>query len=91
MSLDTDAALDIVTEEVVEAAVSAFLYKRTLNPSRSVTTILDIGEPPQGSWKCRLAVGGWKRVCINLVSQEDLLNLLLPCGQSNEGVTKHMS
>ncbi|CAK3934150.1 Hybrid signal transduction histidine kinase B [Lecanosticta acicola] len=70
MALDTDAALDHVTEEVVETTVYSFCCSRDAEMimNRKVAVILDIDRSPDVDWKCHIALGAWKRVCINLVS-----------------------
>ncbi|KAI4722828.1 hypothetical protein E4T48_01026 [Aureobasidium sp. EXF-10727] len=69
-SLDADIALDVVTEEVVESAVYSFCCsrdQRTLS-ERNVTVSMDIERHPSISWDCKVTVGAWKRVCVNLVN-----------------------
>jgi signal transduction histidine kinase/CheY-like chemotaxis protein len=69
-SLNADVALDVVTEEVVESAVYSFCCskdQRTLN-ERNVTVSVNIEKHPSILWGCTLAVGAWKRVCVNLIN-----------------------
>jgi signal transduction histidine kinase/CheY-like chemotaxis protein len=69
-SLDANVSLDVVTEEVVESAVYSFCCskdQRTLN-ERNVTVSIDIERDPSISWDCKLTLGAWKRVCVNLVN-----------------------
>jgi len=69
-ALDADISLDVVTEEVVESAVYSFCCskdQRTLN-ERNVTVSIDIEKHPNISWDCKVTVGAWKRVCVNLVN-----------------------
>lgn len=70
MALDADVALDHVTEEVVETAVYSFCCSRDAEMvmNRKVAVILDIDRSPDVDWRCHVALGAWKRVCINLVS-----------------------
>ncbi|KAI5365441.1 Putative signal transduction response regulator, receiver domain, histidine kinase/HSP90-like ATPase [Septoria linicola] len=70
MSLDVDVALDQVTEEVVETAVYSFCCSRDAETvlRRRVAVILDIDRAPDIDWRCCVALGAWKRICINLVS-----------------------
>jgi signal transduction histidine kinase len=70
MALDVDVALDQVTEEVVETAVYSFCCSRDVDTvlRRKVAIILDIDRSPEVDWKCCVALGAWKRICINLVS-----------------------
>lgn len=70
MVLDADVALDHVTEEVIETAVYSFCCSRDAEMvlNRKVVVILDIDRSVGVDWRCRVAVGAWKRICINLVS-----------------------
>jgi signal transduction histidine kinase len=70
MTLSADIALDHVTEEVIETAVYSFCCSRDpeLILNRKVAVILDIERGGSLDWKCYVAVGAWKRICINLVS-----------------------
>lgn len=70
LSMEADVALDIVTEEVVESAVYSFCCSRDKQVilDRKVAVILDIDRSLDIDWRCRLPLGGWKRICINLVS-----------------------
>lgn len=66
-SLDVDTQLDKTTEEVVESTAYSFCCSRDSQTilNRKVTFILDID--PSLDWRCRIAIGGWKRICMNLV------------------------
>lgn len=69
-SLDADVSLDVITEEVVESAVYSFCCskdQRTLS-ERNVTVSMDIEKHPNISWDCKVTVGAWKRVIVNLVN-----------------------
>lgn len=69
-SLDADVSLDVVTEEVVESAVYSFCCskdQRTLS-ERNVTVSMDIERHPSIAWDCKVTVGAWKRVCVNLIN-----------------------
>jgi signal transduction histidine kinase len=70
MTLSADIALDHVTEEVVETAVYSFCCSRDpgMILKRKVAVILDIDKSSHIDWSCHVAVGAWKRICINLVS-----------------------
>lgn len=70
MTLDADVSLDITTEEVVEAAFYSFCWSKEQQVilDRDVAFILDIDRSPEIDWRCRIATGGWKRICINLIS-----------------------
>ncbi|KAK5121862.1 hypothetical protein LTR85_004433 [Meristemomyces frigidus] len=70
MSQDADVALDEVTEEVVETAVYSFCCSRDKETilNRKVAVIFDIDRAADSNWRCRVPIGGWKRICINLVS-----------------------
>lgn len=72
MALSADVALDKVTEEVVETAVYSAAVSAARDPqsiaNRKIAVILEIDRSVAIDWKCYVAVGAWKRVCINLVS-----------------------
>ena len=70
LSLDANVSLDRITEEVVETAVYSFCYSRdkTAILSRNVEFILEIDRSSGLDWGCRIPIGGWKRICVNLVS-----------------------
>ncbi|KAF3004768.1 hypothetical protein E8E13_001459 [Curvularia kusanoi] len=66
-ALDGSVALDDVTEETVLACVTSFNYGRKPQEHTKTPVILDIDRSGK-NWQCSLATGGWKRVCINLVT-----------------------
>lgn len=66
--LDLRVALDDLTEEVVETAVYSYSCRTATDVSSAVPLILDIDRSPGNDWCCKLASGGWKRVCINLIN-----------------------
>ncbi|KAH0141167.1 hypothetical protein KCU67_g14609, partial [Aureobasidium melanogenum] len=69
-SLDADVSLDVLTEEVVESTVYSFCCskdQRTLS-DRNVTVSMDIENHPNISWDCKVTVGAWKRVLVNIVN-----------------------
>lgn len=70
LAQDVDVSLDVITEEVVETAVYSFCCSKDkqLILDRKVAVVMDIDRASEGNWRCRLPVGGWKRICINLVS-----------------------
>lgn len=70
MALDANVALDQVTEEVVETAVYSFCCSRDADTvlNRKVAVILDIDRTADINWHVFVALGAWKRICINLVS-----------------------
>ena len=70
MSLDADVFLDTTTEEVVEAAFYSFCWSKDQQTilDRKVLFVLDIDRSPETNWNCRIAIGAWKRICINLIS-----------------------
>ncbi|KAL1306269.1 hypothetical protein AAFC00_004357 [Neodothiora populina] len=70
ISVDADVALDQITEEVIETAVYSYCCskdQRVLS-ARNLTVIVDIDRSLGVSWRCRVAVGAWKRICVNLVN-----------------------
>ncbi|KAG9563003.1 hypothetical protein KCU71_g7071, partial [Aureobasidium melanogenum] len=65
----TNVLLDELTEEVIDTAVYSFCCSKdsqTLD-QRKVTVITDI-DPSALSLSCVIAVGAWKRLCINLIN-----------------------
>ncbi|KAK5723056.1 hypothetical protein LTR17_014017 [Elasticomyces elasticus] len=70
MSLESQVSLDEVTEEVVSSAVYSFCCARSKENilNRRVTVLLDIDRAESVNWQCKVALGAWKRICINLVS-----------------------
>ncbi|EMC97329.1 hypothetical protein BAUCODRAFT_88051 [Baudoinia panamericana UAMH 10762] len=70
MVLDADVPLDETTEEVVETAVYSFCCSRGKQfiLDRKVAVTLEIDRSAELNWRCKLPLGGWKRICINLVS-----------------------
>jgi signal transduction histidine kinase len=65
----TNVLLDELTEEVIDTAVYSFCCSKdgqTLD-QRKVTVVTDI-DPSALSLSCVIAVGAWKRVCINLIN-----------------------
>ncbi|KAG9197266.1 hypothetical protein G6514_001905 [Epicoccum nigrum] len=67
-ALDTSVALDDVTEDTVISCVASFNYGRKTNEQTHTPVLLDIDRSNCKAWHCSLATGGWKRVCINLVT-----------------------
>ncbi|GAB7362459.1 hypothetical protein MBLNU230_g2781t1 [Neophaeotheca triangularis] len=70
MALDSDVALDNLTEEIIETAVYSFCCSRDKGvlEARNVTVILDIDRACETRWNVYLRTGAYKRICINLVS-----------------------
>lgn len=73
MTLSADVALDQVTEEVCETAVYSAAVSAARDPASianrsKVAVILEIDRSAAIDWRCYVAVGAWKRICINLVS-----------------------
>ncbi|THX36512.1 hypothetical protein D6D10_06599 [Aureobasidium pullulans] len=65
----TNVLLDDLTEEIIDTAVYSFCCSKdtqTLD-QRKVTVITDI-DPSALSLSCNIAVGAWKRLCINLIN-----------------------
>lgn len=63
-----DVALDDLTEDVVLSSAYSFYYKNDLEEPNRTTVILDIERSSHATWRCQLATGAWKRICINLVT-----------------------
>ncbi|KAK3624184.1 hypothetical protein LTR22_024090 [Elasticomyces elasticus] len=70
MSLESQVSLDEVTEETVSSAVYSFCCARSKENilNRRVAVLLDIDRAESVNWQCKVALGAWKRICINLVS-----------------------
>ncbi|KPI34667.1 uncharacterized protein AB675_68 [Cyphellophora attinorum] len=66
--LDESIALDDVTEGVVASTVYSFYYNQDAADRTYTPVILDVDSPGEPSWRCSLATGGWKRICMNLVT-----------------------
>ena len=65
-ALKTGIALDDLTEDAVSSSVYSFHYHHEGDVQTSV--ILDIERSESTDWICKLATGGFKRICINLVT-----------------------
>ncbi|KAH7409770.1 hypothetical protein DE146DRAFT_751494 [Phaeosphaeria sp. MPI-PUGE-AT-0046c] len=65
---DASVALDDLTEDAVVSSVYSFYYGKNVEKHAHPPVILDIDRSEDKSWHCNLATGGWKRVCINLVT-----------------------
>jgi hypothetical protein len=66
--LETSVSLDDLTEEAIESTVYSFLCKKGANYEPRASVILDIDRSRGVKWHCKLATGGWRRICINLVT-----------------------
>jgi hypothetical protein len=66
--LETSVSLDDLTEEAIESTVYSFLCKKGANYEPRASVILDIDRSRGVKWHCKLATGGWRRVCINLIT-----------------------
>jgi signal transduction histidine kinase/CheY-like chemotaxis protein/GAF domain-containing protein len=67
-ALDTSIALDDLTEDAVLSSVHSFYYDQSAENCTHIPVILDIDRSGGENWNCSLATGGWKRVCIHLVT-----------------------
>ncbi|KAK3723177.1 hypothetical protein LTR37_001900 [Vermiconidia calcicola] len=69
-SLRSDVALDTVTEEVIQTTVYSYCCSKEPQDilDREVMMTFDIDRSLATDWRCHIATGGWKRLCINLVS-----------------------
>jgi len=67
-ALDANIELDTLTEDAVVSSVYSFYYGRNAKDHTHPPVILDIDRSDGKHWHCSLATGGWKRVCINLVT-----------------------
>jgi anti-sigma regulatory factor (Ser/Thr protein kinase) len=66
--LETSVSLDDLTEEAIESTVYSFLCKKGASYEPRASVILDIDRSRGVKWLCKLATGGFRRVCINLVT-----------------------
>ncbi|KAI4940865.1 hypothetical protein J4E91_011184 [Alternaria rosae] len=67
-ALDVSIALDDLTEDAVVSTVHSFYYGQNAKDYTRPPVILDIDRSEGRPWHCSLATGGWKRICINLVT-----------------------
>lgn len=70
MALDSEVSLDVVTEEIMDSTFYSFCCSKERQKvlDRSIAIILDIQRGSDVDWWCRIALGGWKRILMNLVS-----------------------
>ena len=66
--VETSVSLDDLTEEAVESTVYSFNCKKGAEYEPRTSVILDIDRSPSNQWDCQLATGGWRRICINLIT-----------------------
>lgn len=66
--VETSVCLDDLTEEAVESTVYSFNCKKGIDYEPRTSVILDIDRSPSNQWDCQLATGGWRRICINLIT-----------------------
>lgn len=66
--LDTSVALDDLTEDAVVSSVHSFHYDQSAENHTHTPVILDIDRSDGETWQCSLATGGWRRVCVHLVT-----------------------
>lgn len=66
--VETSVSLDDLTEEAVESTVYSFNCKKGIDYEPRTSVILDIDRSPSYRWDCQLATGGWRRICINLIT-----------------------
>lgn len=65
--MHADMTLDTATEEAVVSAAYSFYYNQSDDNRTNVPVILDIDHHAAATWTSGLLVGGWKRVCLNIV------------------------
>jgi CheY-like chemotaxis protein len=66
--VETSVCLDDLTEEAVESTVYSFNCKKGIDYEPRTSVILEIDRSPSNRWDCQLATGGWRRICINLIT-----------------------
>lgn len=65
---NAEVTLDTATEEAVVSAAYSFYYNQSDKNRTNIPVILDIDHLAATTWHSALPVGGWKRVCLNLVT-----------------------
>jgi CheY-like chemotaxis protein len=66
--IEASVALDDLTEEAVESTVYSFNCKKGTDYEPRTSVILDIDRSVSNQWYCGIATGGWRRICINLIT-----------------------
>jgi CheY-like chemotaxis protein len=66
--VEASVALDDLTEEAVESTVYSFNCKKGTDYEPRTSVILDIDRSASNQWYCGIATGGWRRICINLIT-----------------------
>lgn len=66
-NMNANVTLDMATEDAVVSAAYSFYYSQDNEARNNVPIILDIDHLAATSWNSTLSIGGWKRVCLNLV------------------------
>jgi CheY-like chemotaxis protein len=66
--VEASVALDDLTEEAVESTVYSFNCKKGADYEPRTSVILDIDRSVSNQWYCGIATGGWRRICINLIT-----------------------
>lgn len=64
----SDMTLDTATEEAVVSAAYSFYYNQSDDNRTNVPVILDIDHHAAATWSSALPIGGWKRICLNIVT-----------------------
>lgn len=69
MSLDAEVSLSTVTQEVVDMVYYSFCCSKDKQTilKRDVALIMDLDQTNEVDWRCRIALGAWKRIIMNLV------------------------
>ncbi|CAN9295914.1 unnamed protein product [Alternaria alternata] len=67
-ALQKSVALDALTEDTIVSSIYSFYYGQRVHKHTHPSVILDIDRSDGKAWTCSLATGGWKRICINLVT-----------------------
>lgn len=65
---NADVTLDTATEDAVVSAAYSFYYSQDNEARNNVPVILDIDHLAATSWHSTLSMGGFKRVCLHLVT-----------------------
>ncbi|CAN9382074.1 unnamed protein product [Alternaria alternata] len=67
-ALQKSVALDALTEDTINSSIYSIYYGQRVHKHTHPSVILDIHRSDGKAWTCSLATGGWKRICINLVT-----------------------
>lgn len=61
-------ALDDLTEEAMEATVFSHFCQKSVEERSRISVVMDIDRSIDTNWYSTVDSGGWRRICLNLVS-----------------------